>query len=880
MQPTTTYIDRVEFAPLSKQEILTTVSKVLVDIPSTTVTFGLNGTLHDLRMGAIFNLKCATCDKGPRECPGHFGHTELCVPILNPNYIKTILTLVLREFCMGCHRAGKKRCMCKKPMYLRMTSHTNACARVGTCPSATSEPDEKVDSPRPLKKRRLTRKDDDNGSEPKVKSKLKSKPNKPSAKPKTRTKPKPKAAHSSTLIESLLYDTSRRTGVKLAFRDPHTNEPINLRSVYDFVAAIPREEYLRIFPHFKQFENLADVVFIHVLPILPITARYPNSTNNVWYSNSLTQLYANVIKKNIQLKNALSQPNLHRGILDEYVLELQDAVNVLYDVKNTSRSLRPKVAEAGGIRQLVDGKRGRIRGNLMGKRVDFCCRSVLSGDPALHMNEVGLPKSVCENLTVPFVVNVYNIAKLEKWNIRYVTKRTSARRFDASLMQKGALRGMIEVGDTVERSLIDGDLVAVNRQPSLHRASMNAMRVRVFNCNTIRLSYNSLPGLAADCDGDEINVFVPQDHESRAELEELFMLSTSIVSSQSSKPILGLTQDSLLGVYLLSKATLSPNDFWDILYKAELKCDTPMEPSVLKPHASYTGLQLVNYVLLELDIYLGLHYDHGGVIMRDGLLVQGLLTKATLGIADKSLIHLTYLRYGHKKAAKFMFHVQRVADHFLDKHGFSVGVGDCMIDHEPLNYDGVDQKIKDDLLHAGKPPDELALCAALNTVTQIPCDDPEITNSNSLLAMIQSGSKGSIVNFNQITRHLGQQFSDQGRLQPGLSGNTRILPHQTKFDYSLEARGFVRSSFVKGLSPVEFWNHSTPSRITMIDTSCKTSVTGDQQRRLVKSLEKLITRDAGDGHRLVKNMVTGAVIQFNYGEDGLDGTYMRTADDL
>lgn len=359
------------------------------------------------------------------------------------------------------------------------------------------------------------------------------------------------------------------------------------------------------------------------------------------------------------------------------------------------------------------------------------------------------------------------------------------------------------------------------------------------------------------------------------------MMSSSIVCSQSSKPLLGLTQDSLLGAHLMSNHPLEEVDFGSILYQAgvEVAYEDFIIPVLLKPKRLYVGFQLINCVLRDLEIDLGEHYNHAGVLIRNGEIIEATFTKATLGIADNSLIHRVFLMYGHNKACLFLERVQRVAEHFMDYHGFSVGISDCVVEHTPLNIDGVDRVIREDLEMRGRMPDEDKLCAALNSITQIAAPESCIGN-NRILDMIHAGSKGSMVNFNQITRMLSQQFSAQGRLLPEMSNETRYLPHLTKFDYSLEARGFIKNSFIKGLTPIEFWLHAKPSRINLIDTSCKTSVTGDQQRRLVKTLERIVVNDAGSGSRIVQNMTNGQVVSFQYGEDGLGGTYMRTFDEL
>jgi DNA-directed RNA polymerase II subunit RPB1 len=146
---------------------------------------------------------------------------------------------------------------------------------------------------------------------------------------------------------------------------------------------------------------------------------------------------------------------------------------------------------------------------------------------------------------------------------------------------------------------------------------------------------------------------------------------------------------------------------------------------------------------------------------------------------------------------------------------------------------------------------------------------------NRLLDMIVSGAKGSISNFNQITRVVGQQIEAEGRVSKRFSGETRTMPHFSKYDMSAGSRGLVKNSFIKGLSPHEFFFHAMGGRIGLIDTACKTSETGAQSRRLIKVMEPLVTKDFGDGEMMVVNNITNQIVQFAYGEDNYDGTFLK-----
>jgi len=664
---------------------------------------------------------------------------------------------------------------------------------------------------------------------------------------------------------------SRNAGVKLAF---HINDaPVTILDVYKHMKQIPRDEYLTFKPSFAKFTDLTDTCFIHYLPVIPTASRPPNFSNGEWRSEHISRLYIEIIKANqrLRMKHKVSITPL----VEEYHNELQNAVNILFDVNNTTKKLQQNVQQNGGFRQRIDGKGGRIRMNLMGKRTEFSARSVLSGDPNLSMNEIGIPPSVAKTLTIPIMVNQYNhsdILKSGKYNIRYVIKRSGEK---YNISNKTSFNPIIEIGDTIERSLVNGDTVVVNRQPTLHRGSILAVKVKILQTSTFRLNYSSLVTLNGDCDGDEVNIHVPQDLESRAELEELMMSSTNIVSSQDSKPLVGLIQDSLLGCYQLSRNyKLHKYDVMDILYKMGVV-------DVLLDQEYYKGIQIMDFALKHLGITLcDIKILKAGFVMTNNTVRSGIFNKAVLGGSDNSIIHHIYLSFGHYKAQEFIHIMQKAATAYLDIDGFSVGIGDCIVDtHEKIHHEALDKHIQEDFDKNGKLPDEEQLMEATGIVTKLEQPPDQNSDNNALLAMIMSGSKGSMMNYNQITRMLGQQVVGAGRVQPEFGESGKTLPHYKAHDLSLESRGFVSNSFISGVSPQEFFFHAMGGRVGLIDTSCKTASTGYTFRKLVKVLERCIVENGPDGTRVVKNMTTGQIIQFSYGEDNMDGTFLKRITD-
>lgn len=802
-------IDTIKFTIPSVEEIVHSISSVEITNPMTTVEFAKNNTLFDTRMGAFRNVKCGTCKGSSRECTGHHGRIKLTYPCVNIRFVDTAMRKVLASFCMECFK------------------HLKRCECVETVDDTKKRKREPKRTPKLVK---LFKVSDGRG------------------------------------------DNKYLQGLKYSFKWAHskgTDSHLTIKQVYDMMKQIPKAEWVNEFPNFSPFKNITEGPFIHYLIVLPTTSRPPNMMGGEWKQDPISRLYVSVLKKNINL--SMKKDVVISTLVEEYHNQLQSAIDILFDIKQTNYKLRGMVVENGGLRQRIDGKEGRLRMNLMGKRTEFSARTVLSGDPKLGINEVGIPRVIAENLTIPVVVNRYNLYAIGNYKLKYVIKK-DGRRFDVNISKNYR----IEIGDTVERCLINGDVVAVNRQPTLHRGSVIGCYVRIFDCLTFRLNYSTMVTLNADTDGDEVNVHVPQDLESRVELETLMLASTNIVSSQSSKPLVGCTQDSLLGCYLLSKEDKLPiNDYMTILY--DMGCED--SDDVFDHRATTPYVKGTRFITAALK-YVGMNMSHyepsKEFLMIDNVVQYGLLNKSIVGKADNSIIHHVYLSLGHEKAGKFIHLLQLAAYAFLDIRGFSVGISDCIVEHTPINYEGLESHLKKDFFKRGGKwtgDDEEELTDALGELTKL--EPPKNVGDNRLLDMIVSGAKGTMVNFNQITRVVGQQIEAEGRVSKRFNDGKRTMPHFTKHDESAGSRGLVKNSFLKGLSPQEFFMHAMGGRIGLIDTACKTSETGAQFRRLVKVLEPLVTKDCGENKRSVINNITNQMVQFEYGEDSYDGTYLK-----
>jgi DNA-directed RNA polymerase II subunit RPB1 len=302
-------------------------------------------------------------------------------------------------------------------------------------------------------------------------------------------------------------------------------------------------------------------MIITVLPVPPPPVRPSISVDGTGQGSrgedDLTYKLGDIIRANGNVRRC-EQDGSPAHVVNEFeqLLQFHVATYMDNDIAGQPQALQKSGRPVKSIRARLKGKEGRLRGNLMGKRVDFSARTVITGDPNLSLDEVGVPRSIARVLTYPETVTPYNIQKLhqlvrngpnEHPGAKYVI-RDGGERIDLR-HHKRAGEISLQYGWKVERHIIDGDYIIFNRQPSLHKESMMGHRVRVMPYSTFRLNLSVTSPYNADFDGDEMNLHVPQSEETRAEVSQLCMVPLNIVSPQRNSPLMGIVQDSLCGIY-------------------------------------------------------------------------------------------------------------------------------------------------------------------------------------------------------------------------------------------------------------------------------------------------------------------------------------------
>jgi len=357
-----------------------------------------------------------------------------------------------------------------------------------------------------------------------------------------------------------------------------------------------------------------------------------------------------------------------------------------------------------------------------------------------------------------------------------------------------------------------------------------------------------------------MNLHLLQTHQSRADALGLMSVAYNIITPQANRPVMGIVQDSLLSSYMLTSpgVTLDKADMCNMCMWIE----GATLPKADLPGPLWTGLQCMS-LLFPKD------FNWRNTIYQ-GKLLQGPLGKRALGRSHGSIIHRLYNDYGPDRTCQFINELQRVNHLWFSGQGFSIGIGDMRITKETakrVRQECADIDIKAEelrTLHGDQAESKInrMLNQTRDSMGKIAQD--AMPPENCLGLMVRSGSKGSAVNILQIMACVGQQNVSGKRMQATVSNRT--LPMFKPHDDSVRSRGFVKHSYIDGLSPDEYWHHTVGGREGLIDTAVKTSTTGYIQRRLVKSLESIHV----DTDKTVRDSQK-RVLQFMYGEDGMDG---------
>jgi len=449
------------------------------------------------------------------------------------------------------------------------------------------------------------------------------------------------------------------------------------------------------------------------------------------------------------------------------------------------------------------------------------------------------------------------------------------------------LEGNPKPGMTVERHLIDGDVAIFNRQPSLHRMSMMVHEVRVMEGKTFRFNLAVCTPYNADFDGDEMNLHVIQSEEARAEAKILMRVQEHIITPRYGGSVIGGIHDHISGAYLMSHNNpFIPKPIaLDVLGQIGFSGELPKE-SIVDGVLGYYGLELFSLIVpggFNLR-YTSRSMDE--VTINDGQVLNGTLDKRAVGAEDGRLLDAVVQTHGTAVGAKFLNDMTKLTIGICTAMGFTTGIDDedlppAARELITLRNAEASQAVDDELEKFGKDgrkyetrPGRTPLETLEENILQIldQCKaetgtvaKEHLADNNPAVMMAVSGARGSMDNLAMMAGSIGQPKVRGKRLERGY--NERVLSHFRRGVKGAKEKGFVASSFKRGLEPTEFFMLSVSGRESLVDTAVRTSKSGYMQRRLINAMDDL--KVWNDGQHSVRN-TANRIIQFQYGEDGVD----------
>ncbi|WP_435196780.1 DNA-directed RNA polymerase subunit A' [Natronomonas sp. EA1] len=876
--------------------------------------FPIDMGLMDPRLGVIDpGLECKTCGKHSGSCNGHFGHIELAAPVIHVGHAKLIRRL-LRGTCRDCSRLclnederqefqgrlQRTRELGEDPgdvmkAAIRQARKANNCPFCGgkqydinhEKPTTYYEVQEVLASDysdriaAAMEGRTVDEEEDDEDREPIAPDELAE-----------------ETGIDVSRINDIIAGTFRpkkedRKKLEKALSIDLTEEDMNKlmpSDIRDWFEDIPDEdmEVLGI----SSEKSRPEWMILTVLPVPPVTARPSITLDNGQRSeDDLTHKLVDIIRINQRFmeNREAGAPQL---IIEDLWELLQYHVTTFMDneISGTPPARHRSGRPLKTLSQRLKGKEGRFRGSLSGKRVNFSARTVISPDPTLSLNEVGVPDRIATEMTQTMNVNERNLADARRYvrngphthpGANYV-RRPDGRRLKVTEKNCEELSEKVEVGWEVSRHLIDGDIVIFNRQPSLHRMSIMAHEVVVMPYKTFRLNTVVCPPYNADFDGDEMNMHALQNEEARAEARVLMRVQEQILSPRFGENIIGAIQDHISGTYLLTHANPQFNETQALdLLRATSIDELPEPDGVNEDGVEYWTGRTIFSLLLPDDLSLEFESSTGDtVVIEDGQLLEGTIDEDAVGAFGGEIVDALCKLYSMTRARVFINEVATLAMRAIMHFGFSVGIDDESVDAKAEEQ--IDEAIENSYERVGKLIQtyeageleslpgrtvdetlEMKIMQTLGKARDAAGDiaDDHLTDDNPAVIMARSGARGSMLNLTQMAGCVGQQAVRGERINRGYEDRT--LSHYKKNDLSADAHGFVESSYRTGLSPREFFFHAMGGREGLVDTAVRTSKSGYLQRRLINALSELETQYDGT----VRD-TSDTIVQFEFGEDG------------
>jgi DNA-directed RNA polymerase beta' subunit len=615
-------------------------------------------------------------------------------------------------------------------------------------------------------------------------------------------------------------------------------------------------------------------MIITVLPVVPPCCRPSLHTEEKINDDHLTVQYSEILKANFAIDPEASVQSQAASIST-----LIWRISVLINNPGCKGKYNTNGKIIQGFGQRLAGKDGLPRENLMGKRVDQSGRTVIGAEPTLRIDQVSIPNKMASVLSREETVCIYNKHVIDelfrKGKILSVQRNEKLVKVDS-----------LQLGDIVNRQLQTGDTVLINRQPTLHKGSMIAFKAVLSDSKTICFNLSNAKTFNADFDGDEMNIHVPQKYNEVAELDILSSIENNILSERNGTANIVLVQDNILSLYLMSYEDTEIEEYQlhDIcMYLVDLDGNHWDARQIVDKIAHITKMScspLNGKGVISLCFPSDFNYSND-IHFKQGVLVDGLYTKAT----SAKIIEMIYHLYGERTVKMVINNLQFLSNRWLSLRGFTVGFEDCLLKSSE-SYEAVEDSVNMCFARAEAIAHKMRHRRIREMRTQ-----EELNNArnigmkiardgfhadNNFNHTVKSGSKGDFFNIAQISGVLGQQYLHGARIKTVLNDGKRTLSHYPEeisdIKDKYESNGFIRHSFLRGLSPREAYFHAVVGRSGVVSTALSTSESGYMQRKIVK-----LTEDIHISNKGTVIDEAGLIYQF-YFSDGLDVLHSPSPD--
>ncbi len=815
----------------------------------------VRGGVNDARMGTTeLNYDCETCQNTKNICPGHLGSIDLKYPVKNPMFRERLLRW-LKACCFNCGRPVLQKVI-SAPKKNLLNEYAKHSKNISQCPHCGAAHDKVVKDKK---------------------------------------------------IGSIFYK-EKVVGGRVARQVFYNHQ------IADAVRRIPDSVVLKLgkplCSHPKKF--ILNSLIASPVTIRPDIRRIGSGRNS---TNDTTTFLKSIVSINnkIQDDNIIDTLDRHNKSSDDTAANhlIRACTNLdqhVYDmIRGTSSATQNKTVSMSNkpltsIMRRLPQKHGRFRKNLMGKRVVYAARSVITGDPMMPLNVVGIPMYVATTIQIPETVRSYNIEKLtaiymNRRNVypgwSRIIKAINGQSYGVSRFPQNY---QLKDGDIIFRDMIDGDVVCFGRQPSLLYSNLSGFVVRVLERGqTFRLNVSACSWFNADFDGDAMLIIAPTSISARTEVKNMSAAKNWFISYKDQKPTVGLFQDSLIGAAKITDDNVRM-DKWHAM-QCFAHIDTTFSRNVCFDKEFYTGRELISMIIPQINLigsrptfympqfaaYVNYNPNDIKVVINRGKLTSGVLDKKTVGQnSSGSIFQVINDAYGPEVAMENIFAMQQCIHKYQGYQGFTVGILDIMLSNKTIlkikenvakklhDVEKITENYNNKKLYApiGRTVEsyyEELVVAALDPGDDfiIPILEDVNIKNNGLVELVLHGSKGKLPNIVSINAALGQQDINGSRPAKTF-GQQRTSPYFPRYDKSPEANGYISQSFREGIPSKTFLFVAQEARHGLTNNALTTSVSGAQNRIAIKNLESLIVNYT---RSLVLN---NKIIQLLYAGDGID----------